>query len=271
MATINTALHYNLRSMGAIAPGYKADMVVVEDLQDLSIKMVIKDSQVVAHDQKIIAPLDGLHSNLPTHVGSVRLPDFTAADLGIPARSSTIRVIGMRQGDLFTDALQTEPTVQSGYAVADPQKDLAKIVVFDRHRGSHYSKAFASGFGITRGALATTIGHDAHNLCVLGMNDQDMFQAVKRVEALNGGIVSVIGGKIIAELALPIGGLMSNKDLAKIVEELEHIKKAIHKMGSSRDILMSLHFVQLAVIPELKLTDQGLVNVYRQEFVDLFL
>jgi adenine deaminase len=208
---------------------------------------------------------------MPERIGTLTLPDFDEGTFSIPAESKTIRVIGMRAGDLFTDNLEVEATIDHGRAVADPDRDIAKVLVFDRHKGKYISKTFARGFGVTRGAIATTIGHDAHNLCVMGMDDRDMYLAVKRVEALNGGIVSVIDGTVAAEIPLPIAGLMSNKDLDSVMDELEEIKGAIKKMGSPRDILMSLHFIQLAVIPELKITDQGLVDVSRQEFVSLFL
>ncbi len=270
MATINTALHYNLRSMGAIAPGYKADMVVVEDLAEFNISMVIKDSAVVARDGEIVAPITGLHTDLPTRIGKVRIGDLGPEVFRILAESESMRVIGMREGDLYTDSVTMKPKVEDGYAVADPDRDLAKVVVFDRHRGASVSKGFARGFGVKRGAIATTIGHDAHNLCVMGMDDGDMLRAVERLRDLNGGIVVVLEGGVAAEIALPIAGLMSNKGLDAVMDELEEIKQGIRRMGTDRDILMSLHFIQLAVIPELKITDRGLVDVLGQDFVELF-
>ena len=270
MATINTALHYDLRSMGAIAPGYKADMVVVEDLAEFNISMVIKDSAVVAQDGQIVAPITGLHTDLPTRIGKVRLGSLEPGVFRIPAESESMRVIGMREGDLYTDSLTMKPKVEDGYAVGDPERDLAKVVVFDRHQGASVSKGFARGFGVKRGAIATTIGHDAHNLCVMGMDDGDMLRAVERLRDLNGGIVVVVEGGVAAEIALPIAGLMSNKVLDVVMNELEEIKQGIRRMGTDRDILMSLHFIQLAVIPELKITDRGLVDVLGQDFVELF-
>ena len=270
MATINTALHYNLRSMGAIAPGYKADMVVVEDLAEFNISMVLKDSVVVAKDGEIVAPITGLHADLPTKIGKVRLGSLEPGVFRIPAESESMRVIGMREGDLYTDSLIMKPKVEDGCAVADPERDLAKVVVFDRHQGASVSKGFARGFGVKRGAIATTIGHDAHNLCVMGMDDGDMLRAVERLRDLNGGIVVVVEGDVAAEIALPIAGLMSNKVLDVVMNELEEIKQGIRRMGTDRDILMSLHFIQLAVIPELKITDRGLVDVLGQDFVELF-
>lgn len=270
MATINSAMHYNLRSMGAIAPGYKADMVVLDDLETLAINMVIKDSEVVVKENRFMTSLEGVHTNLPDTIGKVRLGYFSPKTMEIPARSSVIRVIGVRQGDLYTDSLEMNATIENGCAVADPARDLVKVVIFDRHHGRHVSHGFVHGFGITKGAIATTIGHDAHNLSVLGLNDEDMAAAVTRIKQLNGGIVCVMNGNILAELPLPIAGLMSNLRLETVVEQLEYLKTAIGRLGTDKDILMILHFIQLAVIPELKITDIGLVNVIKQTVVDLF-
>ena len=270
MATINTALHYNLRSMGAIAPGYKADLVVVDNLDDLNIEMVIKDSRIVAENERIVAPLEGVYHNPPTGSGRMTLPNYGIETFSIPALSRRIRVIGMKEDDIYTNSLIMDATIANGQAVADPDRDIVKVVVFDRYEGEHMARVFAMGFGIKRGAIATTIGHDAHNLCVVGVSDEDMFTAVKRIEELRGGIVVVIDEKVRAEIALPIAGLMSNKDLNEVVRELEEMKHAVAAMGSERDILMILHFIQLSVIPEIRITDHGLVNVLEQRLIDLF-
>ncbi|MBN2323404.1 MAG: adenine deaminase [Spirochaetes bacterium] len=270
MATINTALHYNLRSMGAVAPGYKADMVVVNDLRDLAIETVIKDSRVVARRGSIVAPLEGVYQAPLKKGAPMSLPEFTVESFRIPARSERIRVIGMKDDDLYTDSVVLDAKVEDGVAVADPTRDLVKVAVLDRYDGTHLSKGFAQGFGIRHGAVATTIGHDSHNLCVAGVTDEDMFRAVKRVQSLKGGIAVVVDGTVKSEIALPIAGLMSDRDLDEVVEALGKLKKAVSAMGSNKDILMLLSFIQLAVIPELKLTDRGLVNVAKQRFVDLF-
>jgi adenine deaminase len=270
MATINTALHYNLRSMGAVAPGYKADMVVVNDLVELAIETVIKDSCVVARHGSIVAPLEGVYHAPLENSAPMFLPDFSIESFRIPARSKSIRVIGMKDDDLYTDSVVMDAKVENGFAVADPVRDLAKVAVLDRYEGAHLSKGFAGGFGIRQGAVATTIGHDSHNLCVAGVTDEDMLLAVKRVQSLKGGIAVVVDGTIRAEIALPIAGLMSDMDLDEVVDKLKTLKKAVSAMGSDKDILMLLSFIQLAVIPELKLTDRGLVNVPQQRFVDLF-
>lgn len=269
MATINTARHYNLRSMGAIAPGYKADMVVLDDLRSVSISAVIKDARIVAKGGKLTSPITGSLGAPPARLGSVVLPEMTDDMLKIREPDGDIVIIGMREGDLYTDKLVEPATVQDGWVVADPSRDIAKVAVMDRHNGKHFAVAFARGFGIQRGALATSIGHDAHNLCVLGMNDEDMLIAIRAVADVNGGIAVVIDGEIRARLELPIAGLMSNMPLEAVVDGLEQLKHGISGMGTNRDILMSLHFIQLAVIPTIKITDLGLVDVMKQEFINL--
>ncbi len=269
MATINTARHYNLRSMGAIAPDYKADMVVLDSLQNFEIKMVIKDSKVVARDGRLVAPISGDYGAPPEHLGAVVVPDITDDMLKVPQPDGEIVIIGMREGDLFTERIVEPATVKNGQAIADPSRDIAKVAVLDRHNGKHFTVGFARGFGIRHGALATTIGHDSHNLCVLGMNDEDMLIAIRAVADANGGIAVVVDREVRALLELPIAGLMSNMPLGDVVDSLEQLKQEISGLGADRDILMSLHFIQLAVIPSIKITDLGLIDVMKQEFINL--
>lgn len=269
MATINTARHYNLRSMGAIAPGYKADMVVLDNLKSFDIGMVFKDANVVVRNGTLVAPIRGDYGSPPERLGTLVLPELTDEMLKVPEPDGEILIIGMREGELYTEKIVEPATVELGLAVADPSRDIAKVAVLDRHSGKHCAVAFARGFGIARGALATTIGHDAHNLCVLGMNDEDMLIAIRAVAGANGGIAVVVDGETRALLELPIAGLMSNMPLDVVVDGLEQLKHEISGMGTGRDILMSLHFIQLAVIPTIKITDLGLVDVMNQELINL--
>jgi adenine deaminase len=269
IATINAARYYNLRSVGAVAPGYKADMLVLDSLETCNVTMVIKDSRVVARDSRLLSPVSGSYAAPPERLGHVVLPDLSPESFQVPAPDGEIAVIGMREGELYTDRLVMPATVRDGFAVADPARDIAKVAVADRHTGKHIAVAFARGFGITRGALATTIGHDSHNLCVLGMDDEDMLTAARAVANANGGIAVVQGGEVTVLLELPIAGLMSVLPLEEVVQKLGELKAAISSLGAERDILMSLHFIQLAVIPALKLTDRGLVDVTKQESVPL--
>jgi len=270
MATINTARYYNLRSMGAIAPGYKADLVVVDDLRKMNIKMVIKDGRVVVRDGKLLDPVEGVYREEPDRMGDIRLPYVSEQDLVVKANNGKIRVIEVLEGSIFTNTLITEPKVENGVVLPDEKRDIAKIAVFNRYGGDNFTVGFVKGLGIKRGAIGTSVGHDAHNVCVAGMNDRDMIIALRRIEELNGGMVVVCNGRVVAELALPIAGLMSKKELFEVVEVLKKVRSALGDLGTHREIFMTLSFVQLAVIPQLRITDKGLVDVNAQEFVGLF-
>lgn len=270
MATLNTARHFNLRSMGAVAPGYKADLLIVDDLSELSIRSVIKDGVTVVEDGRVIAAMDGDFGDLPGSLGEFRLPELPQGCLRVPVAGTHIRVIGVVNRSLLTRAETLEPRVVDGAAVADPDRDLAKLSVFDRHRGSGFSVAFVRGLGIRRGAVATSVGHDAHNLCAAGMDDDDMLLAARHAASLGGGLVVVDGGRVLASLALPVAGLMSKLDLDRVHEALLEVREALRALGTDNEVFMGLSFVQLAVIPSLRLTDRGLVDVAAQRFVPLW-
>ncbi|QTA37644.1 adenine deaminase [Thermosipho ferrireducens] len=270
MATINTARYFNLRSMGAIAPGYKADLVFVNSLENFEIEMVIKDTKIVSEKGKIVSEIASVFNNIPSTVGKINVKEIELEDLKVKDRGKKIRVIGLISDSLLTKELIIEPSVKKGEVIPVVQKDLAKIVVFDRHNASGFSIGFVSGLNIKDGAIATTIGHDSHNLGVVGMNDADIYTAMQRVVKNNGGIVIVKNGKVLAEMPLPIAGLMSDKSLDVVTKQLKELKQAIKLLGCTDDVLMNIHFLQLAVIPELKITNKGLVKVSKQEIVDLF-
>ena len=271
MATINTARYFNLRSMGAISPGYKADMVFVEDLEKFNIRMVIKDSRVVVQDGEIVGDFKGVYNDLPEKVGRINLPKVDVEDIEVKPESNKMRVIKLTKRSLITEELIVEPKVVDGKVISDPQNDVLKVVVLDRHTGRNFSVGFIKGFGIKSGAVATSIGHDSHNVSVVGIRDEDMLFAVKEIERMNGGIVVVEDGSVLARLPLPVAGLMSNEDLYTVSYQLKKVDNALRKLGSDKEMLMTFFFIQLAVIPKLKLTDRGLVDVSKQRFVSLFL
>ncbi|NUV00430.1 adenine deaminase [Marinitoga sp. 1154] len=270
MATINTARYYNLRSMGAVAPGYKADMIVVDDLEKMNIRMVFKDSRMVVKDGVFIDKMEGVYNDLPKKFGKVVLPEFSVDDLKVKNKGGKIRVIKIYEGSLLTDEIIVEPEVENGFVVPDIKNDIIKIAIFERHTGTNFSIGFVKGFGIKRGAVGTSVGHDSHNIGIIGTNDKDMFIAVKEIEKMNGGMVVVENGKILARLPLPIAGLMTDKNLEAVVEELEFLEEKMRELGGIDATFMTLSFLQLAVIPTLKITNNGLVNVNKQEYVDLF-
>ncbi len=269
MATINSARYFDLRSYGAIAPSYKADILLVDDLEEFQVRQVIKEGRVLVSDGQFQKPVNGLGPP-PPGVTAFRPPDLRSIDLGVPVGEGPIRVMRLAEGTLVTEEVHLAPTVQEGAAVADPEKDLAKVVVFDRHTGSGHSIGFLQGLGLKRGAVATSVGHDAHNLCAAGMNDVDLLAAARWVSEQDGGMAVVLDGEVIACLALPIAGLMSDLPLDEVTARLEQIRDALGVLGTEREVFMTLSFVQLAVIPTLRLTDRGLVDVEEQRFVDLF-
>ncbi|KLO22281.1 adenine deaminase [Marinitoga sp. 1197] len=270
MATINTARYYNLRSMGAVAPGYKADMIVVDDLEKMNIRMVFKDSRMVVKDGVFVDKMEGVYNDLPKKFGKVVLPKFSVDDLKVKNKGGKIRVIKIYEGSLLTDEIIVEPEVENGFVVPDIKNDIIKIAIFERHTGTNFSIGFVKGFGIKRGAVGTSVGHDSHNIGIIGTNDKDMFIAVKEIEKMNGGMVVVENEKILARLSLPIAGLMTDKNLEAVVEELEFLEEKMRELGGIDATFMTLSFLQLAVIPTLKITNNGLVNVNKQEYVDLF-
>ncbi len=270
MATINTARYFNLRSMGAVAPSYKADFVVLDDLESFSIKMVVKDGKIVVEDGRFVGNLRGRIPNVPDVVGHVKLPRFTLDDLKIKDHGKKIRVIKIFERNLITDEMIVEPTVKNGYVVPDVERDLLKIAVFDRHTGSDFSIGFVNGFGLKRGALAASIGHDSHNVFSIGTNDEDIEFAAKEIQKMNGGIVLVDSRKVIEAIPLPIAGLMSNEPLEKVADMVRRFDGKLIEYGTDKEKMMGVFFIQLSVIPKIKITDRGIVDVSNQKFVDLF-
>jgi adenine deaminase len=263
MASHHPALWHGLRHLGAIAPGYAADLLILPDLERFVPDIVLKSGRAVAEIQQTPVP-EWVRQ-------SVRLQEVEAADFRIPWDGGAARVIGLVPGQIVTDALVDEPLVERGEAVADPERDLAKIAVIERHLGTgRVGLGLVRGFGLRRGAFASTFSHDAHNLVVVGMDDADMLRAVERLAELGGGLVVVDDGRVTAELPLPIAGLMSDLPLAEVIEASEATVAAVHALGSEVESpFQSLAFLALSVIPSLKITDRGLVDVDRFELVPL--
>jgi len=270
-ATINTARHYNLRSMGAIAPGYKADLVVVDDLNSFRPRIVFKDSKVVARDGKLVA--DVISRSFPQEkINTFRCQKISENDLKVVAKGRRIRVIELLGSEVLTGASIAVARIQDDFVVSDPSHDILKLAAICRYsEEKSMSVAFAKGSGLKKGAVATSVGHDSHNLGVLGVSDSDMVFAANRVIEMGGGLVAVVDGKIISELPLKIAGLMSDLTSREVAERLVELKEAAKSMGSNLpDLFMTLSFVQLSVIPKLKLTNLGLVDVEKNDFVPLF-
>lgn len=270
-ATINTARHYNLRSMGAIAPGYKADLVVVDNLRDFNPIMVFKDSKIVARNGRLVTEI--VSQNFPQEkVNTFKCQKINEKDLELPAEGRFVRAIELLGSEVLTGGCVMDAKIENGMAVGNLSKDLLKVAAICRYcEGKSMSVAFATGSGLKKGAVATSVGHDSHNLGVLGTNDSDMVTAANRVMEMGGGLVAVIDGKIVSELPLRIAGLMSEMTSKEVAERLVELKEATKTMGSKLpDLFMTLSFMQLSVIPKLKLTNLGLVDVEKNDFVSLF-
>jgi adenine deaminase len=269
MATLNTARWHRRAGLGAVAPGYVADIVAVPDLSQFRPAMVWKRGRLAALDGQAV-PIGRADAPAWMH-GSVRIPVLAADDLRVAA-NGRVRVIGVQPGSLTTRALVAEPARHHGDAVADPERDLAKVAVIERHRGTgRIGIGFVSGFGLRRGALASTHAHDAHNLGIVGMDDADMALAANRLREIGGGQVAVLNGRVLAELPCPVAGLLSELPFEEVASAAVRLDEAAHSdLGATYPApLMAMSFLGLTVIPELRITDRGLVDVTRFERVPL--
>ncbi len=261
MATINTARYFGLRRLGAVAPGYFADIVVVDDLKHFRVQQVYAAGVKVAEGGKYLPErrVDAVRLR-----GSVNVA-WMALDFRIPAAGETARarVIEVVPGQIITRGLVMEMKVAGGEIAADPARDVLKIAVAERHMASgRTGVGLVKGFGLKRGAIASSVAHDSHNIVVVGINDQDMTTAVIEIARLQGGQVVVADNEVLASVPLPIAGLMSDLPIESVRDRIEAMTQAAHKLGCVLpDPLMTMSFLALPVIPELKLTDRGLVDV----------
>jgi len=267
MATINPAERFGLKFLGAIAPGYRADLVVADDLTNLRAKLVLKDGRVVARDG---APtFRPSRFDYSAAMNTVHIGPLDEASLRIPHTGARCRVIGVVPRQIITRHLVEEPTVVDGRIVADPSRDLLKLAVVERHKSTgDVGVGLVKGFGLTAGALASSVAHDAHNIGVVGAADADMLAAVRAVVEQRGGLAVVRDGQVLARLPLPIGGLMSDLPFEEVAARLEAVEEAAKTLGCTVwRPFMVLSFLALSVIPALKLTDRGLVDVEAWELV----
>jgi adenine deaminase len=270
MVTINPATYFGLCDRGAVAPGYRADLVVIGDLPRFNARLVFKDGRLVAKDRVVQVKLGPVKDKAVT--GTVRIKPLTAKSFAIKAEGELCRAIRLVPDQIITESHRVQPTVEKGWVKADPGRDLLKLAVVERHkRSGRVGLGLVSGFGLKKGALGTSVAHDSHNLIVVGTNDADMLKAVRELAKMGGGYVAVADGKVAAKLALPIAGLMSDAPAEKVVEDLGKLIDKAHVWGSRlHNPFITLSFLALPVIPELKLTDKGLVDVGKFQLVKLF-
>jgi adenine deaminase len=268
MASINTAEYFGLRNVGAIAPGYRADLLVVDDLERFGIAQTFAAGQLVAEQGRFLPSPAGL-PRVP--LKSTMHPDL-CLDFTVAAGEGPAKVIGVIPEQIITERLSAQVPVENGQAMADPAHDLLKMAVVERHRNTgNVGLGFVKGFGLRKGAIASSVAHDSHNIVVVGANDADMRAAVEAVAEMGGGQVVVADGQVKAQLPLPIAGLMSDQPLEEVRDRIEALTAAARELGCVLpDPLMTMSFLALPVIPTLKLTDKGLVDVEQFAIVPLF-
>jgi adenine deaminase len=275
LASFNAARYYDLHDMGAIAPGYLANLAVLDNLTDCHVTRVYRGGQLVAADGQCVAPEPPAKESSLRLRSSINVRWLTPEDFVIQApdrRDHAVRVIELIQGDLRTGLAQEPVTCQNGVVVSDPARDLLKLAVIERHTASgNIGLGLVRGFGFRRGAIASTIAHDAHNLIVVGVNDADMLAAAVHLVQIRGGLCVAEKGEVIADLPLPIAGVLSDAPAAGVKQNLLRVRAAARSLGTPLDYpFMALSFLSLSVIGDLKLTDRGLVDVSAFRHVDLF-
>ena len=281
MATLNASECFRLSDRGALAPGLRADIVLTEDIRDFKVKRVYSGGKLTAENGKYLESVgfesrnrvDGKADDSKMR-GSLHVKDFSEKKLALPLHSDEAWVIDMKKGSVVTGKGKARPARNaSGFFVFDPAMDIAKIAVVERHRNTgNVGIGLIRGYGIRSGALALSVAHDSHNIIVVGVNDADMAAVVERLISIEGGVVISRDSKVLEEMPLPLGGLMSDKSGEWVDKKIKALEKiAIGELGVSKEVdpLMTLCFMSLPVIPELKITDMGLFDVGAFRFIPI--
>jgi adenine deaminase len=269
LASYNTAQYFRLYDRGAIAPNFVADLVVLDDLNTFKVESVYKEGKLVAQGGRLLVDVPAVTFTGVT--GTVHIGNISENDLRIAGKAGLIEVIGIKPGQITTTHLREEAPVRDGEIVADPGRDLLKLVVIERHHASgNVGLGMVKGFGLRKGALASSVAHDAHNLVIVGVSDSDILRAARVLEEMGGGFACVVDGEVRARVPLPYGGLVSPLPAAELVQQLQTLDTAAAELGCRLEHpCMTLSFLSLSVIPSLKLTDQGLIDVETFKLVPL--
>jgi len=274
LATLNTAEYFGLKDRGAIAPGYSADLVVLDDLESFKVASVYKNGSLVADKGKLL--------NFPMNKGKIsshffrpkplNIAPFTPESFLIPHPGGKARIIDLLEEQIITRMSHEDVKSEKGLVVSDIESDILKLCVVERHKaGGNIGLGLVRGFGLRHGAMASSVAHDSHNVIVVGVNDNDIFRAVETVRSMGGGLAVVSDDKTLAKTPLEIAGLMSMEPLDTLAKQLRLVTQAASMIGCRlKNPFMALSFLSLPVIPELKLTDRGLVDVNKFEIVSLF-
>ncbi len=261
LASYNTAQYFRLYDRGAVAPGFVADLVVLDDLDTFQVESVYKDGALVAQQGKLL--VDVPPPTLTGITGTVHLGHLRESDIHMPGKPGLVEIVGIEPGQITTAHLREEAPLRGGFIVADPARDILKLVVIERHHASgHIGLGLVKGFGMRKGALASSVAHDAHNLVIAGASDSDILKAARTLEEMGGGFACVVDGEVRARVPLPYGGLVSPLPVNELLQQLHKLDAAAAELGCTLDHpCMTLSFLSLSVIPSLKLTDQGLIDV----------
>jgi len=273
MATLNAAEYFRLDDLGAIAPGYRADIVTFDSLTRFRIKKVFKDGVLVAEDGKILSHSMGNLSLFSTiRKRGLRIKTIKKNDLLLQSDQPFAKIIQLIPNQIVTKKVVKKISLKDGVAYPNIKEDILKIIVVERHRATgNIGIGFVQGFGLKKGAIGSTVAHDSHNLVIVGTNDRDILKTVEIIQAMGGGLAAVSDEKVIASLPLPIAGLMAEGSVSQVRLRMETLLNAAKELGCKLgDPFMTLSFLSLPVIPELKITDKGLVDVNQFKIVPLF-
>lgn len=276
MVTIKPAEYFGLKKLGGLSPGKSADMVIVDDLKEFRAEAVFIDGKLVAEDGRYLGAEAKAKKPfaLPksVNIGGLRLEDLRIEHPNKKSGETVVRVIGLIENQIITEEIHQELSIVNGEVKADPTRDILKICVVERHKGTgRVGKGFVRGFGLKSGAVASTFAHDSHNIIAVGVDDREIYRAIWRLREIDGGFVIVGDGLILEELPLPVAGLMTTLSAGEIAEKLRMLEEAAVKLGCEiENPFAALSFLSLPVIPKLKITDLGLIDAEKLKIVDLF-
>ena len=269
IGSLNTAEYFGLKTQGAIAPGYKADLLILPDLKTFKPDIVIKDGKIVAENGQLLKAFTKFEK--PSVRSSINVRWIEQKDFEIKGTSEYVNTIEIVPHQLITKSSICEAKFENEKLYSNIDTDTLKIIVMERHRATgNIGKGFVKGFNLKSGAIASTVAHDSHNMIIVGTNDFDMYTAAVELVKMQGGKVVVNNGKVIAKLPLPIAGLISDKDFEYIIKHCDDLNKAVKDLGCTLDdAFMTMSFLSLPVIPELKITDKGLFSTKKWDFVNI--
>lgn len=272
MATIQPANYFHLKNVGAIAPGFKANLLILDDLNEIKINSVFKDGKIIYSNNKLLANIEPITNISNEITNTINIAPLKKDSFYIKPQDKRCHIISVQPKELITDDLLMKLDFTKNNGI-DIDKDILKIAVIERHhKTNHIGLGYIKGIGLKAGAIASTVSHDSHNIIAIGTNDNDMLKAIEEIKRIGGGNVYVKDNTLIASLELKIAGLMSENDVYKTKDECDEIIRVVHENGVPSDIapFMNMAFISLPVIPSLKITTKGLVDVNNFKLISLF-